>query len=98
MKARQFNLDIAKAMAMLLGVVLHASLAYMESPVDWPVRSTESSVLLGFFVGIIHAFRMPLFFLLAGYFAGQTFLRHGLKELIQRRLHRIFVPFFKHAL
>ena len=41
----------------------------------------------------IHIFRMPIFFVMAGFFAAMLYLRRGPGGLAQNRATRIVVPF-----
>ena len=76
---------------MLLGVVLHACLAYMGP--YWHVHDRgESGVLIALFA-FIHGWRMELFFLLAGYFSAQVLRQAGPVGMLQRRLRRLVLPF-----
>ena len=75
---------------MLLGVALHASLSYIAFP--WPVHDTERSGLLPIVLVAVHGFRMPLFFLLSGYFTMLVYSRRGLGSLLEQRFKRIFLP------
>ena len=72
---------------MLLGIVLHASLAYFPYP--WPVQdSTRAPLLLVPIYAAIHGFRMPLFFLLSGFFTMLVFRRRGLRAVLEQRARR----------
>ena len=75
---------------MLLGVALHAAMSLVPFP--WPVRDTERSDLLLLLIGAVHGFRMPLFFLLSGYFTMLVSSRRGLACLLEQRFTRIFLP------
>lgn len=75
---------------MLLGIVLHATLAYIGIP--WPGRDDHQLGNFGLLVPVIHGFRMPLFFLLSGFFTALLFQRRGLDGLIRNRLQRIALP------
>lgn len=75
---------------MLLGVALHASMSFVTFP--WPVRDTERSDLLLPLLVAVHGFRMPLFFLLSGYFTMLVLSRRGLASLLRQRFTRIFLP------
>lgn len=44
-------------------------------------------------VAVIHAFRMPLFFILAGFFVAALAQRHGLAGMVRNRLRRLGLPF-----
>ncbi len=77
-----------------LGIVLHAAIAYMHWPLPtWPVRDADRGLWADGLVYAIHAFRMPLFFVLAGYFAFVLHRREGTKRFLRHRWLRIGVPF-----
>jgi len=90
MPQRRTDLDALRSFAMLLGIALHASLSFFAFP--WPVHDTQRSDLLPLFLVAIHGFRMPLFFLLSGYFTMLVSRRRGLKSLLEQRFTRIFLP------
>lgn len=90
MTQRRTDLDALRGFAMLLGIALHASLSFFEAP--WPVHDTRRSDLLPLLVVAVHGFRMPLFFLLSGYFTMLVFSRRGLRSLLDQRFKRIFLP------
>lgn len=92
---RLHALDAVRAFALLCGVILHATLAYLPgvppfvtSPADDPAKSTGLAVT--FFV--IHVFRMTTFFLIAGFFARMMLERRGVGGFVKNRLVRILVP------
>ena len=93
---RYHELDALRAVAMLLGVVLHAFLFLI--PIGWvgqdpwaksvPIEQNPYIYLLA----AIHGFRMPVFFLLSGFFTAMLWQRRGLRELAAHRLKRIGLP------
>lgn len=87
---RRDDLDALRGVAMLLGIVLHASLAYFPFP--WSVQDSQQSKAFGLVYAVIHGFRMPLFFLLSGFFTMLVLERRGLRTLLAQRTLRIFVP------
>ena len=90
MAQRRTDLDALRSFAMLLGIALHASASLFGFP--WPVHDTQRSDLLPLFLVAVHGFRMPLFFLLSGYFTMLVYRRRGLKSLLDQRFTRIFLP------
>ena len=54
----------------------------------WNPRRT----LTGNLIAVIHGFRMPLFFLLSGFFSGMLWESRGLRRLWRHRLRRIGIP------
>lgn len=87
---RRCDLDALRAIAMVLGIVLHASLAYFPFP--WPAQDPQQQRGLAIVFAAIHGFRMPLFFLLSGFFTAMVAQRRGLKYLLRQRVLRIGLP------
>ena len=80
---------------MLLGIVLHATLPYFsriaEFEAAWPADDDQSIWLLLVF-DFIHVWRMPTFFLLAGFFAHLVLERRTTSDFVFDRLKRIALP------
>jgi peptidoglycan/LPS O-acetylase OafA/YrhL len=87
---RRHDLDALRSLAMLLGIALHAALAYIGA--GWVVSDERTSHGLGVLVASIHGFRMPLFFLLSGFFSAMLWRRCGLAHLLSQRARRILLP------
>lgn len=86
--------DNLRALAMLLGVFLHAGLAYARPAQSiWLATDPNSSVIVDAGIWFIHLFRMGLFFLLSGYFAKLVVARKGLRAFLWSRCTRIVAPF-----
>ncbi|QDV07499.1 Glucans biosynthesis protein C [Planctomycetes bacterium Poly30] len=86
-------MDNLRALAMLAGVVFHAALAH--SPLlhsYWPTADTGSSEVVDVVAWFFHLFRMPLFFVVAGFFAALLVGRGGLAGLFHNRLARVGRP------
>ena len=108
---RYHGLDALRGMAMLLGIVLHAALPYIPNvEAFWPADESSSHVINTIFQ-FIHIWRMPLFFILAGFFAnliiskkswkswwGNRFLRIGLPAIVFFPLMSLTIPWiFKYG-
>lgn len=90
---RLHGLDALRGFALLLGIVLHASMSYLPgSQFFWIISDSESSLTLNVLFFWIHSFRMTLFFLIAGYFGRLALLRLGLNEFLRDRRRRIVMP------
>ena len=89
--SRRHDLDALRAVAMLLGIFLHASLAYVPG-IPWPVQDTQPAPWLGLLFLAIHGFRMPLFFLVSGFFTAMLWQRRGPRAMLAQRYKRVFVP------
>ncbi len=87
---RRGDLDALRGFAMVLGIALHATLAYFPFP--WPVQDPRQARAFGLVFAFIHGFRMPLFFLLSGFFTMLVLERRGLRSLLAQRALRILLP------
>ncbi len=90
---RLHALDHLRAVAMLLGIALHAGISFMTLPFPWAARDVSRHWSFDPLIGIIHGFRMQLFFFLAGFFARLVCERLGVWRFAKHRLQRIGVPF-----
>jgi glucans biosynthesis protein C len=92
MKQRFHGLDTLRGFALLLGVVLHASMAFLPGTQIWIVADSSRSPALSVLFYTIHTFRMVLFFVLAGMFANIGLERLGFRNFALDRLKRILLP------
>lgn len=92
MTVRQHYWDTLRAFLMLLGIPYHVAMAYRPNQV-WIVRSDEGIAAFTWLAEIIHYFRMPAFFLIAGYFAGLLLMRRAPGDWLKGRFTRLGVPF-----
>lgn len=90
---RLHALDSLRAVAMFLGIVLHALVPFMDAQVLWPVRDVSRSPAFDVLLLSIHGFRMQLFFFIAGFFAHLLWQRLGTRQFLAQRARRILVPF-----
>ena len=84
-------LDAVRASALLLGIALHATLPYIKGLPGWTIIERPNDTLPTVMY-IIHMFRMPVFFLIAGFFGRMMMERKGTKPFIKDRAKRILVP------
>ena len=89
--ARRHDLDALRGWAMLLGLVLHLAMMFLPQRV-WPVVDREPVAWSGWLVSLVHGFRMPLFFLLSGFFTAMLWRKRGLAALVWHRVRRILLP------
>lgn len=88
-------IDAVRAAAMLLGVLLHAAAPYMHLPLRgliMPLQEPASSRLPDTIFWILHAFRVPMFFVVAGFFARDSLARKGPDAFLKSRWKRIALP------
>ena len=91
---RYYGLDALRGAMMMLGVVLHAAMFYIATPPPGfaVILDPNRSVLFDAIVAFIHSFRMPAFFVLAGFFAALLVEKRGLWETYKNRLARVAAP------
>ena len=91
---RYHGLDFVRAVAMMLGVVIHTSMLFRDD-FNWLMIAGEyrGDSINTFAVKFIHFFRMQLFIILAGFFAELVFQRKGMDHLAKDRIKRVLIPF-----
>lgn len=92
-EGRLHALDNLRALMMWLGIVIHGAAPYLarESPFPW--RDARPTAVADFLVIFIHAFRMPVFFILAGFFVMLLLHSRGPVGLAKHRALRLGLPF-----
>ncbi|WP_298520202.1 acyltransferase family protein [uncultured Kordia sp.] len=93
---RIHSFDSLRAIMMMLGLVLHSALTYNVTNHGnvWVIKDTASTnIATDFLVLMIHSFRMPIFFLIAGFFGAMLFYERSPKKMIKNRIARIVFPF-----
>ena len=86
---RYHGLDALRAFAMIMGVVLHASMFYVKgigTELGYELTGRlliPTSETLGLLFFFIHSWRMPVFFLLAGFFARLMVQRRSTINLLK---------------
>lgn len=93
---RIHSLDSLRAIMMMLGLVLHSALTYNITNHGnvWILKDPETTnIATDFLVLLIHSFRMPIFFLIAGFFGAMLFYERSPKRMITNRISRIVLPF-----
>jgi peptidoglycan/LPS O-acetylase OafA/YrhL len=87
---RRHDLDALRAFAMALGIALHAGLSFTSFP--WLVQDLRPNEAFLLFFAAIHGFRMPLFFLVSGFFTMMLWQKRGMNALLKQRFQRVFLP------
>jgi glucan biosynthesis protein C len=90
-----FALSAVWASTMLLGLVIHAAVTYgaVDYHPVWSLKDRQTHPIFDWVVRFIHCFRMPLFFLISGYFAAHLFREEGPRALLKSALVRLLLPF-----
>lgn len=91
---RYYSFDSLRAFMMLLGLIFHSALSYVITMAPgWPFVDRNSDGLCDFIVHFIHVWRMPLFFLLGGFFFGLSIDLKGAIKTFRNRAARFGIPF-----
>jgi len=91
---RLHALDNLRALMMWLGIVLHVAVIHLvREPAILPWRDDRRTPWADLLMAFIHAFRMPVFFILAGFFVALLLARRGPLGLARHRLLRLGLPF-----
>lgn len=90
---RYHGLDALRAAMMFLGLVLHGAASYITLATSaWGFKDRSTSVACDLLVFCIHLFRMPAFFVMAGFFGALLYERRGARQLATNRASRILLP------
>ena len=87
MTDRLHSLDFLRAFALLMGVLLHVLMLFLE-PFDGSEPRLGASIIFIW----IHTWRMPLFMLLAGFFTALSLSKRDVGNYALNRLIRLGVP------
>ena len=88
---RRHDLDALRASAMILGIIYHGALS-LALGFPWMVQDPSASKPLYVFQSWVHGFRMPLFFIISGFFTAMLWKKRGSKALVAHRFVRILLP------
>lgn len=87
---RYYGLDALRGSMMLLGIVLHAATMHL---LEIGTIDAAPAVPILVVLGVIHQFRMPLFFMLAGFFMSLLVQKYDVRGAMENRTKRILLPF-----
>lgn len=90
-------MDLLRGVLMALGVLLHSSQVFNPAK-NWLIHSEDSSPIAQPIVTLIHVFRMPAFFMVAGFFALLTLKKYGPNTFLRLRAERVLIPLVVTAL
>ena len=91
---RYFGLDALRGFMMMLGIVLHGAMLYLTAPPPaMPIPTDRNNAFVfDLIFDFIHAFRMPTFFVLAGFFTSLLVDKRGVGGTYKNRVSRILLP------
>ncbi len=90
---RYKDMDLARAVFMILGIIYHASLVYRPST-SWSffISSEDSHFVFSIISSILHDFRMHGFYLIAGFFTALSLNKKEKLSFLKDRFIRLGVP------
>ena len=91
---RYYALDALRGAMMMLGIVLHGATFYLAvPPIAMPIPTDRNnSYLFDLIFHFIHSFRMPTFFVLAGFFTALLVEKRGVWGTYKNRSARVLAP------
>jgi len=89
---RYHGLDALRALAMAMGIVLHAALPYFFTDGFWPADDHSKPIKAIF--EFIHIWRMPVFFILSGFLSAVVISRRSTIYWADHRFKRVALPLF----
>ncbi|MFL0797958.1 MAG: acyltransferase family protein [Cellvibrionaceae bacterium] len=93
MNQRYHSLDNLRGIIMWLGVVLHVCINHMAGVSNIPWRDSQTGEFADILLLFIHTFRMPAFFILAGFFTAFLLEKSSTRQMLIHRMKRLAVPF-----
>jgi glucans biosynthesis protein C len=88
---RYHALDALRATMMLLGIYLHVVVGYTGDG-RWPYIDPHPAHGINITLGVIHSFRMPTFYVMAGFFGALLWDRRGFATFASNRAKRVLLP------
>lgn len=82
---RLHSLDSLRSIMMMLGIILQTAITYNGTPAGagWPIKDPNATNEFLKWVGYtIHNFRMPVFMLVAGFFAALLFYDRSPRKMM----------------
>ena len=84
-------MDTLRGTLMSLGIVLHSAQVYNPER-SWLIYAADSSLVAGTIVDAVRVFRMPVFFIVSGFFCVLTLHHYAPKQFLRIRMQRILIP------
>ena len=89
---RYHSIDSLRAVMMMLGVLLHIVCGYATVRDVWWFKDASTSRVADIFVLFLHLFRLPVFFVMAGFLGALLYTKRGWKGFATNRASRILLP------
>jgi glucan biosynthesis protein C len=93
MSGRVHALDNLRACMMWLGIVLHVAVNHITGPSPMPFKDRDLTLAADLTLMFINTFRMPVFFMLAGFLVAMMADTRGYPAMVNNRVRRLALPF-----
>lgn len=88
---RLIYLDNLRSFALLLGIVFHSAIVY-AADIKYAIQTEDRSQILSYFCYWIHSFRMPMFYMISGFFSAMVIEKKGINFYCEGRFKRVLIP------
>lgn len=88
---RLVYLDNLRSFALLLGIVFHAAIVY-ATDIKYAIQNEDRSEVLSYFCYWIHSYRMPMFYMISGFFSAMVWEKKGRSFYLEARFKRVLIP------
>lgn len=88
---RLVYLDNLRSFALLLGIIFHAAIVY-ASDIKYAIQDEDRSEVLSYFCYWIHSYRMPMFYMISGFFSAMVWEKKGRSFYLEARFKRVLIP------
>ncbi|WP_108972505.1 acyltransferase family protein [Leptospira ryugenii] len=88
---RLFYLDNLRSFALILGIFFHAAIVYAPH-IHYAIQNPDRLEFFAYFCFWVHSFRMPLFFIISGFFSALVWEKKGSLSYLKGRIQRIMIP------
>jgi peptidoglycan/LPS O-acetylase OafA/YrhL len=92
MKERRYDIDWLRVLAIMMVFFFHNARFY--DPYPWHVKNAEQSFGMFIFVALLHAWLMPLFFLLSGVGSWYALKSRTAGRYLRERVSRLLIPLY----
>lgn len=91
--------DLLRVIMVLLLIAFHAGVSFTETEIDgWYYQDEHKNLIFDGVLAFIHCFRHPIFFMISGFVTDKMYKRYGAREVLKKRIYRLFIPFLIVAL
>ena len=92
-KDRIIAFDLLRTIMLFFLFVVHSGVSFTVTELEnWYFYDAESNILFDGVLGLIHAIRIPIFYVLSGYLIEEVYQKRDATKVLKKRIKRIFLP------